>query len=77
MEEWEPSNTFVTVVCYYCFHGDQLKLSFDNVVSCKRAGDGDEVFDFRHKNPNNFTACFSKLANNKMGDLCKRLSTGM
>lgn len=32
MEEGKPSK----IVCYHCFHGDQLRFSFDNVVFCKR-----------------------------------------
>lgn len=32
MEEGRPSK----IVCYRCFHGDQLRFSFDNVVCCKK-----------------------------------------
>lgn len=48
MEEGKPSKT----VCYRCFHGDQLRFSFDNVVCgerAKRARDGDKVFGLVRK----------------------------
>lgn len=65
MEEGEPPKT----VCYYCFHGDQLKLRFDNVLSCKgagKAGDGDRPCGFSRKNANNFTGFFYKIATVKL-----------
>lgn len=63
MEEGKPSKT----VCYRCFHGDQLRFSFDNAVCCRRARrarDCDKVFGSQKKDKD-FTGCFFKLAKTK------------